>query len=102
MMNVNSAFNAGVEGFQRASEQATNAAASIASATAYNRENDNTRLEPASNNQASEQTRASGVNSDNLTRSLVDLKVSEYQAKSSAEVIRTADESLGTLLDVRV
>ena len=37
-----------------------------------------------------------------LTESIVNLKVAEVQARSSAEVIQTADETVGTLIDVRV
>jgi len=37
-----------------------------------------------------------------INQSIVDLKVAEFQAKASTEVIKTADENLGTLLDVRV
>ena len=35
------------------------------------------------------------------TEAAVDLKVAEFQAKASVNVIQTADETLGTLLDVR-
>ena len=49
-----------------------------------------------------EQSVVEPTTSPDLNESIVDLKVAEYQAKSSAEVIKTADENLGTLLDVRV
>ena len=35
-----------------------------------------------------------------LNQSIVNLKVAEYQAKASSEVIKSADDALGTLLDV--
>lgn len=35
-----------------------------------------------------------------LNQSIVDLKVAEFQAKSSVQIIKTADDVLGTLLDV--
>ena len=35
-----------------------------------------------------------------LNQAIVNLKVAEFQAKASTEVIRSADDSLGTLLDV--
>ena len=35
-----------------------------------------------------------------LNQAIVNLKVAEFQAKASTEVIKSADDSLGTLLDV--
>jgi hypothetical protein len=35
-----------------------------------------------------------------LNQSIVNLKVAEFQAKASTEVIRSADEGLGTLIDI--
>ena len=35
-----------------------------------------------------------------LNQAIVILKVAEYQAKASTEVIKSADDALGTLLDV--
>lgn len=37
----------------------------------------------------------------NLTDAIVELKVSEHQVKASAAVIKTADEVLGTLIDIK-
>ncbi|MEW6989849.1 hypothetical protein AADZ91_04080 [Colwelliaceae bacterium 6441] len=94
-MNIESAFTSGVEGFQKATESANKAATDIARSVAYTPENnqqEQTAIAPVDTSQ----------NIPNLTQSIVDLKVSEFQAKASAQVVKTADETLGTLLDVRV
>jgi len=90
-MEIQSAFNSGIQGLAKSNEQANKAASDIAASTAY----DSTqKIENDSITQSAQQP--------DLTKSIVDLKVAEYQAKSSVEVIKTADETLGTLLDVRV
>jgi hypothetical protein len=43
----------------------------------------------------------SGDNLGDLAASIVELKASEQIVKASAAVIRTADETLGTLVDTR-
>lgn len=94
-MEIQSAFNAGVQGLQRASEEANDAATNIARQSTVN----------ASAEESEATAQAPSINSaapTDLTQSVVDLKVAEYQAKASTEVIQSADESLGTLLDVRV
>lgn len=94
-MEIQSAFNAGVQGLQRASEEANEAATNIARQSTVD----------ASAEESATTAQTQSVNSaapTNLTESVVDLKVAEYQAKASTEVIQSADESLGTLLDVRV
>lgn len=98
-MNIQSAFNSGVQGFQQATETAYKAAASIAETTAYNAE-DFSIGQQANDKTVSENTSAGNLS--DLNQSIVDLKVSEYQAKASANVIQAADENLGTLLDVTV
>ena len=99
-MEIQSAFNSGVQGFQKATENANQAAADIAASTASGRQE-------LSIGQSEEQPTAAVASSNDsqkslpsLNQSVVDLKVAEYQAKASAQVIKSADESLGTLLDV--
>jgi flagellar hook protein FlgE len=36
-----------------------------------------------------------------MTESIVDLKLYERSVEASAQVVKTADETLGTLLDLR-
>ncbi|WP_206482987.1 hypothetical protein [Thalassotalea sp. G2M2-11] len=98
-MEIQSAFNAGVQGFQKATETANNAAASIVESTSYRPED--FTLGQQVNDNTVEQNSASGNLSD-LNQSIVELKVAEYQAKASAQVVKSADENLGTLLDVSV
>ncbi len=89
-MEIQSAFNSGVQGVQRATQAADEAAADIVAETTAAQEADAVSQEPVRNEQKI----------PDLNQSLVDLKVAEHQAKASTEVIKTADDSLGTLLDV--
>lgn len=89
-MEIQSAFNSGVQGLQKATEAADQAAANIVAETTAAHEADVVAQAPASNTQKV----------PDLNQSIVDLKVAEHQAKASTEVIKTADDSLGTLLDV--
>lgn len=98
-MEIQSAFNAGVQGFQKATEDAERAAASIASNIAI--APDDFGVGQENNVKATEQNQSNGELTD-LNKSIVDLRVAEFQAKGSAEVVDAADENLGTLLDVRV
>lgn len=94
-MEIQSAFNSGVQGFQRATETANQAAADIVANTSA--------AETTGGQQEATVNQAAASNErkiPELNQSIVDLKVAEYQAKASAEVIKTADDSLGTLLDV--
>jgi len=107
-MEIQSAFNSGVQGFQKATENANQAAADIAASTASGRQELSIGQGTQSQNAQSIEQPTSAVASSNdsqkslpsLSQSVVDLKVAEYQAKASAQVIKSADESLGTLLDV--
>lgn len=96
-MEIQSALNAGIQGFQRAENTANEAAVDIAAQVAEGRKGQE-ELQESSNTTLS----ASGDEPTNLNQSLVELKVAEVQASASANVIKTADENLGTLIDVRV
>jgi hypothetical protein len=89
-MEIQSAFNSGVQGLQRSTESADQAAADIVAETGAAHEAEAVNQTPASNEQTV----------PDLNKAIVDLKVAEHQAKASTEVIKTADDSLGTLLDV--
>ncbi len=90
-MEIQSAFNSGVQGFQRATEAADQAAVDIVASTTSLDDEDAV----VSQNLASTEQEIPDLN-----QSIVELKVAEYQAKASTEVIKAADDSLGTLLDV--
>ncbi len=93
-MEIQSAFNSGVQGLQKASEEVTESAREIARETAASEQSE------VDNSTPSLQTAETATTG--LTESLVNLKVAEVQARASTDVIKTADENLGTLLDVRV
>ncbi|MDO6425449.1 MULTISPECIES: hypothetical protein [Thalassotalea] len=98
-MNIDSAFNSGLQGFQKATETANQAASDIARAVGYNPEEPT--LGQQENDNMMNQNTGSGELAD-LNKSIVEMRVAEHQAKASANVIQTADENLGTLLDVSV
>ncbi len=93
-MDINSAFDSGVAGFQAATERASQSASNIAQA-----QNDSIQARSSSTSveleQAVQETKP-------LTEELVNLRVAEHDAKAAAKVITTADEVLGSLIDTRV
>ncbi len=93
-MEIQSAFNSGVQGFQKATEEANRAAENIVAKTAV------ADREVSLESSSSAVSNPNETNIPDLNQSIVDLKVAEFQAKASTQVIRSADESLGTLLDV--
>lgn len=102
-MEIQSAFNVGVQGLQKANEDVYKAAENIATSTSLAAESYGVvqaSNDPVAN--VNEITKQKGDSSVNLTQSLVDLRVAEFQAKASVEVIQSADENLGSLLDVTV
>ncbi|WP_421207780.1 flagellar biosynthesis protein FlgE [Aeromonas enteropelogenes] len=77
-MRIESAFNSGVQGFQRAEQIADRASSQIA------------RLNTPNSDQVQ------------VTDELVNLKVAEIQAGASTKVMQTASDMMGTLIDIRV
>ena len=98
-MEISSAFNSGLQGLQNARTTADQAATDIVASTALSSDNQNTSV-----NNDEVNTEVSKPNSNlevpDLNQAIVNLKVAEFQAKASTEVIRSADDALGTLLDV--
>ena len=98
-MEIPSAFNSGLQGLQSARSTADQAAADIVANTTISAEQQN-----ISDSTEEVNTEVISPNSNkelpDLNQAIVSLKVSEYQAKASTEVIKSADDSLGTLLDV--
>ncbi|MCW8994801.1 MAG: hypothetical protein OQK77_03195 [Psychromonas sp.] len=95
-MDVCSAYNSGLTGFQDASAQLSNASSRIAHAGSAENSGIENQGASESISPAAEQTSVS------LTTEFVNLKVAEFQAKSSAKVITTADEMMGTLINTSV
>jgi hypothetical protein len=103
-MEIQSAFTSGVQGFQKAQGDATQASADIAANLAVSPEDFGIGQEnntDSSDDANTAEKKASSAEAPDLNKASVDLKVAEFQAKASANVIQTADETLGTLLDVR-
>ena len=95
-MDVRSAYQSGLAGLQNASAQLTHSSANIAQAGGV--ESASIQNQPNAENLAlsAEQSPVS------LTTELVNMKVAEFQAKSSAKVITTADDMVGTLINTSV
>ncbi len=98
-MEIPSAFNSGLQGLQNARSTAEQAAADIVANTTASTEQQNSS---ASTDEVNTEVTSPSSNKElpDLNQAIVSLKVSEYQAKASVEVIKSADDSLGTLLDV--
>jgi hypothetical protein len=98
-MEIPSAFNSGLQGLQNARTTADKAAVDIVANTTLSTEQENSAVSTDEVN-----TEVANPNNNqelpDLNQAIVNLKVSEYQAKASTEVIKSADDSLGTLLDV--
>lgn len=84
-MSINGVFASGVQGLNTAVRGTAEAAADIAS------------LSVPRSERGEDVKRVRGV--EDLATAVVDLKTYEHQARGSVEVIKTADEMLGTLID---
>lgn len=95
-MDVRSAYNSGLTGFQDASAQLSKASTQIAHAGSAE-----TRVseEPLASESLSSPAERAPIS---LSTELINLKVAEFQAKASAKVITTADEVVGTLINTSV
>ena len=112
-MEIQSSFQAGLQGFNQAQQDATDAASAIVQATTVDAQAEfanavsgtaesSASSNDSANNSSENGGQANANNSVNLNQEIVNLKVAEFQAKASSEVIQTADETLGTILDVSV
>jgi len=89
-MQLNSAFSSGVYGLNQASQQITESSLSIA----------NQPLQAQSS--IIENVNTHSYVSGPVTTELINMKLAEVQAQASAKVITTADEMVGSLIDVTV
>jgi|SRR5690606_25069795 len=101
-MDIQSAFYSGLQGYSRASAGVTEATVNINRQTQVNRQNETEQAvaqteaaEPAQRLRAQEQPVS-------LTNSLVQLGQEERLAQANVKSIQTADEVLGTVIDIRV
>jgi hypothetical protein len=95
-MVVNSVLSTGIQGIKRGVETAENAAQDIANLGAT-RSSETTVDNPSLTGSAAQGT--GGL--DTLTQAVVDLKVGEQQVQASAAVVKTADEMMGTLINIK-
>ncbi|WP_022942757.1 hypothetical protein [Psychromonas hadalis] len=95
-MDVRSAFNSGLAGFQDASAQLSNASSRIAQAGKAETKLTGEQLPSESLSSSAERAPIS------ITTELINMKITELQAKASAKVISTANEMAGTLIDTTV
>ncbi|WP_339669337.1 hypothetical protein [Dasania marina] len=94
---MNSVLSTGLSGIQAGQNSAQSAAQKIASATVTT-PTDSEAVD-AVNEAPQFSTRPANSGLDALTEGAVQLVRSEQQVQASAAVVRTADETLGTLID---
>jgi len=92
MMNIQSAFNSGVTGFNQASDRVAESANNIAQQQVRPVQNQTEAQAEAGNSYSQQRP---------VTDDLINLRVAENDARASARVIETADEVLGSLIDTR-
>ena len=93
-MNIQSAFNSGVAGFNNATERASESAQEIAQ--------QQVPTQAASNVSEGETETVNAVPQNTpVTESLINLRLAETQAQASSQVIDTADNVVGSLIDTR-
>ena len=90
-ISASRAFNSGLSSVQSGQQRVNQAASDIASINVVKPAAESSAANP-SNNQAQPV---------DLATSLVDLQIGKQQVQAGAEVIKTADDALGTLLDIR-
>ncbi|MCE0557357.1 hypothetical protein [Motilimonas sp. E26] len=100
-MNIQSAFNIGVEGFQRAQQQVTESASNIAR-QAVDSANVSASPEVVQDGQTSATLLPADRTQQSVVTELVNLTVAEHQAKASAKTISAADEMIGSIIDIKV
>ena len=101
-MPIGSVFNSGVEGFNRASQGIEKASAEINRAS----------IEQQDDSQLAQQRQLTAARPEEavtapvsqparIDDALVNLKVEEFNAKANTQSIQTADDVLGTLVDIK-
>ncbi|WP_423188089.1 hypothetical protein ACO1PK_07730 [Alishewanella sp. d11] len=100
-MQIQSAFNAGMQGLQRASAGITEETININRQTQLNRQQEQDFAVQAET-QASPTPPPAAAPVQDVTQSLVRLEQQQLQAQANVRSLRTADEMLGSIIDVRV
>ena len=100
-MDIQSAFASGLQGYQRASAGVTDATIDINRQTTANRQLETEQA--VTQAQSAQQPRPlQSTEPPPLTDSLVRLASEERNAQANARTIQTADDVLGTVIDIRV
>jgi hypothetical protein len=102
-MPIGDVLNNGIDGYNRASQGIERATAEINRAAAS--EQDESQLAQQRQLQGArpeEAVTAPVSQPAKIDEALVNLKVEEFNAKANTQSIRTADEVLGTLIDISV
>lgn len=93
-ISASSAFNSGLSSVQSGQQRVNQAATDIASASLP-------KAKPTAESVEASSPNNNQVRQVDLASSLVDLQAGKEQVQAGAKVIKTADDALGTLLDVR-
>lgn len=115
-MTIGSALNSGVQGFLNAQQGVSEASLNInrraqQERNVSNEQEDVRRAQDQAQTNASQDRLAQPVESiepaeqvtaPSLTQSAVELRVEERNAEANARSIQTADEVLGSIIDIRV
>ena len=100
-MDIQSALSSGLQGFQRASNGVTEATVNINRETA-NEQRIRNAEQTADADAAQRANQAQSRQTPDVTQSLVQLNTEALNAEANVRSIQTADEVLGTLIDVKV
>ncbi|WP_372626038.1 excinuclease ATPase subunit [Arsukibacterium sp.] len=101
-MEIQSAFNAGLQGFQRAAAGVTEATVDINRQTRANPEQVTAAETDVRQAEAPERNRATQSQAPSVEQSLVQLTNESRNAEANVRSIQAADQALGTIIDVRV
>lgn len=108
-MQIQSAFGAGLQGLQRASNGISEETLNINRQTTLNRQQQQQQqqqqVDAAQDQQAQVDATArpqQAAPATDVTQSLVRLEQQELSAQANVRSLRTADEMLGSIIDIRV
>jgi len=104
-MAISPALNSGVQGFQRASQEITESTRNINRAAQEQQAQKNNQIDRDQNLDAARTDEVIAQPAQppaKIDEELVNLKVEQFNAQANVSTIQTADEVLGTLIDVRV
>ncbi|MFT5161900.1 MAG: hypothetical protein ACI9FJ_000468 [Alteromonadaceae bacterium] len=100
-MEIGSAFSSGLQGLQQASGQLSEEAININRQTTQ-RQNQQLQNEQSSDQGTEQQASATQEQAKSLESSIVSLTTESRNAEANVRSIQTADEVLGSIIDVRV